>query len=84
MDDPRPEGVWIAEPPTSTDHDLIGRHRALQLISLAMIGAGIAIPIATLAGTPELLNQPRNPESVQRLIGTLLLLGLGGLLLVCG
>jgi CAAX protease family protein len=84
VDEPRPEGPWNAEPPTSADRDPLSRHRALQVISVAMIAAGILLPIVAFLGSPGLLSQSQTPESVQRLIGPLLLLGLGGLLLVVG
>jgi membrane protease YdiL (CAAX protease family) len=84
VDEPRPEGLWNAEPPTSADRDPLTRHRALQVISVVMIAAGILLPIVALVGSPGLLSQSQTPESVQRLIGPLLLLGLGGLLLVVG
>jgi membrane protease YdiL (CAAX protease family) len=84
VDEPRPEGLWNAEIPTSTDRDPLTRHRALQVISVVMIVAGILLPIVALLSNPELLGQSQTPESVQRLIAPLLLLGLGGLLLVVG
>jgi membrane protease YdiL (CAAX protease family) len=84
VDDPRPEAVWNAEPPRPTARDPLGRYRALQLISLLMIAAGILLPIVALFGNADLLSQTQTPESVRRLIGPLLLLGLGGLLLVIG
>ncbi|MBA3688555.1 MAG: CPBP family intramembrane metalloprotease [Chloroflexi bacterium] len=84
MDEPRPPGLWNAEPPTSTDRDPLSRHRGLQVISVVMIAAGIVLPIVALLGSPGLVSQSETPESVQRLIGPLLLLGLGGLLLVVG
>jgi membrane protease YdiL (CAAX protease family) len=49
-----------------------------------MIVAGLVLPIVALLGNPDLMSQSQTPESVQRLIGPLLLLGLGGLLLVIG
>ena len=84
MDQPRPEGQWNAELPPAPDGDVLGRHRILQLISIAMIAAGILLPLASLAAAPDLLSDAQTPESAQRLIGPLLLLGLGGLLLVVG
>jgi CAAX amino terminal protease family. len=56
----------------------------LQLISVVMITVGIVLPIVALATAPDILSQAQTPESVQRLIGPLLLLALGGLLLVVG
>ncbi len=84
MDEPRPEGLWNPEIPTSPDHDPLSRYRALQVISVLMIVAGIVLPIVVLVANPDLVSQSQTPESVQRLIGPLLLLGLGGLLLVIG
>ncbi|MGZ6256410.1 MAG: CPBP family intramembrane glutamic endopeptidase [Candidatus Limnocylindria bacterium] len=84
MDQPRPEGVWNAEPPPVPDGDVLGRHRILQIVSIAMIAAGVVLPIAALAGSPDLVNQNQTPESLRRLLGPLLVLGVGGLLLVVG
>lgn len=84
MEEPRPEAVWNAELPPVDDRDPLRRHRALQLISVAMIAAGIVLPFVALFANTDLLSQSQTPESVQRLIGPLLLLGLGGLLLVVG
>jgi membrane protease YdiL (CAAX protease family) len=84
VDAPRPEGEWNAGPPSAPDRDPLSRHRVLQWISVAMIAAGIVLPIVVLAANPGLLNQNQTPESVQRLIGPVLLLGAGGLLLVIG
>jgi membrane protease YdiL (CAAX protease family) len=84
VDQPRPEGVWNAEPPPVPDGDVLSRHRILQIVSIAMIVAGVVLPIAALAASPDLVNQSQTPESVRRLLGPLLLLGIGGLLLVVG
>jgi membrane protease YdiL (CAAX protease family) len=84
VDDPRPDGLWSAEIPTSDDREPLRRYRALQVISVLMIVAGLVLPIVALLGNPDLMSQSQTPESVQRLIGPLLLLGLGGLLLVVG
>jgi len=84
VDQPRPEGQWNAELPPAPDGDVLGRHRILQLISIAMIAAGILLPLAALVSAPGLLSDAQTAESAQRLIGPLLLLGLGGLLLVVG
>lgn len=84
MDQPRPEGQWNAELPPAPDGDVLGRHRILQLISIAMIAAGILLPLAALVSAPGLLSDAQTAESAQRLIGPLLLLGMGGLLLVLG
>jgi membrane protease YdiL (CAAX protease family) len=84
VDEPRSEGLWNPEIPTSADREPLSRYRALQVISVLMIVAGIALPIVALLGNPELVSQGQTPESIQRLIGPLVLLGLGGLLLVVG
>jgi membrane protease YdiL (CAAX protease family) len=84
VDPPRPDGQWNAELPPAPDGDLLRRHRTIHLVSIAMIAAGILLPIGALLSAPDLLSDAQTPESVQRLIGPLLLLGLGGLLLVVG
>jgi membrane protease YdiL (CAAX protease family) len=56
----------------------------LQAISVAMILVGLVLLVGALLASPDLLSQNQTPESVERLIGPLLLLGLGGLLLVIG
>ena len=84
MEPPRPDELWNAEPPTSPDRDLLRRHRALQAISVVLIGAGIVLPIVALATTKDLLSDVEDPAAVQRLLGPLLLLVVGGLLLVVG
>ncbi len=72
LDEPRP------------DREILGRHRALQLISVALIAVGLLLPVVAILSTPDLLSADQTPESVQRLIGPLLLLGLGGLMLIVG
>jgi len=49
-----------------------------------MITAGLVLPIVALATAPDLLSQDQTPESVRRLLGSFLLLAVGGLLLVIG
>lgn len=49
-----------------------------------MIAAGFLLGAIALLGNPEMLSEDQTPESAQRLIGPLLLLGLGGLLLIAG
>lgn len=49
-----------------------------------MILAGVVLLVGGLLTSPDLLTQNQTTESVERLIGPLLLLGLGGLLLVIG
>ena len=87
MDQPRPDEP-VSEPVpalvAALDSALLGRYRALQIISVVMITAGIVLPVLALVGTPDLLSGTQTSDSVQRLIGPLLLLVLGGLLLVTG
>jgi membrane protease YdiL (CAAX protease family) len=83
VDEPRPEGLWNAEPPRP-DGDPLRRHRVLQLISVAMISAGIILPVVAVAVAPDILSQEQSPESVRRLLGPFLLLVLGGLMLIVG
>jgi hypothetical protein len=54
------------------------------VISVAMIAAGIVLPIAAFVISPDLLDQDPSAGAVARLLGPLLLLALGGLLLVVG
>ena len=84
MDVPRPEGSWNAEPPRVPHADLLSRYRALQVISLAFIAAGIILPIAALVASPDILTEGQIPGSIERLLGPLLLLVVGGLLLIVG
>lgn len=84
MDEPRPEGSWNAELPAVPKGDVLGRHRALQLISLVFIAAGLVLPSAVILTFPELVSGDPSQETVQRLIGPLLLLAVGGLALIVG
>ncbi|MDQ2853520.1 MAG: CPBP family intramembrane metalloprotease [Chloroflexota bacterium] len=79
MDDPRPD-----EAPSADDSQILGRYRVLQLISVAMIAAGLALPLAVLASNPRMLSSAQDLGDVQRLLLPLLLLALGGLLLIVG
>ncbi len=79
MVEPRP-----AEALPSSDREILGRYRPLQLISVALIAAGLLVPTAVLIGNPGLLSANQTPETVQRLIAPLLLLILGGLALIVG
>jgi hypothetical protein len=54
------------------------------VISVAIIAAGIVLPIAAFVISPDLLDQDPSAGAVARLLGPLLLLALGGLLLVVG
>lgn len=82
MVEPRPDGAWSAEIPADPNRDILSRHRALQLISVVLIAAGLVLPTATLVGYPELLSTDPDPQAVQRLIGPLLIVALGGLALI--
>ena len=66
------------------DAEILGRHRALQLISLVLCVAGILLPVAVLLLNPGIQSVDQTPESVLRLLGPLLALALGGLLLLVG
>jgi membrane protease YdiL (CAAX protease family) len=79
VDETRP-----AEPSTAPDREILGRHRALQLISVALIAAGLLVPGAVLIANRGILSANQTPEAVQRLLGPLLLLALGGLALIVG
>ena len=84
MDEPRPEGAWNAELPPDPNRDLLSRHRALQLISVVLIAAGLILPSAALLSYPELVSGDPDPETLQRLIVPLLLVAGGGLALIIG
>lgn len=84
VDEPRPDGDGIAQPPPDANRDLLSRHRALQLISIVLIAAGLVLPSAAILANPELVSGNPDPGTVERLIGPLLLLALGGLALVVG
>ncbi|MGZ8562057.1 MAG: CPBP family intramembrane glutamic endopeptidase [Candidatus Limnocylindria bacterium] len=84
MDRPGPEGAWNAEPPADPDRDVLSRHRALQVISVVLIVGGLVLPSAAILANPELVSGSSSPETVQRLIGPLLMLALGGLALIVG
>lgn len=84
MDEPRPEGAWNAELPRDPDQDPLSRHRALQLISVVLIAAGLVLPSAAIGLNPELVGADTDPETAERLIGPLLAVALGGLALIVG
>lgn len=84
MVEPRPEGSWNAELPADPNRDLLGRHRALQVISVVLIAAGLILPSAALLANPELVSGNPGSETVRRLIGPLLVLAVGGLALIVG
>jgi membrane protease YdiL (CAAX protease family) len=66
------------------DAEILGRHHALQLISLVLCVAGILLPVGVLLLNPGIQSVDQTPESVLRLLGPLLALALGGLLLIVG
>ena len=89
MDEPRPEEprldeVRLSDPATPDDREILGRYRVLQVISIALIGAGLLLPIVAFVLNPRILSTGDDPELVQRLLGPILLIGLGGLLLLIG
>lgn len=49
-----------------------------------MIAAGLLLPGAVLIGNPGILSVNQAPEAVQRLLGSLVLLALGGVALIVG
>lgn len=77
MDEPA-GGTTIAPDP-----EMLTRHRGLQIASIVMIAAGLLIPSAVLLGNRAILSAS-TPDAVERLLGPLLLLALGGLLLLTG
>jgi len=79
VDEPRP-----LEPVTASEGARLGRYRVLQVLSVAMILAGILLGAIAFVGNPGILSEEQTPESARRLLGALLLLGLGTLLLVSG
>jgi membrane protease YdiL (CAAX protease family) len=77
--EPRPD-----EPAPASDRDLLRRYRVLQAISVAMIVAGVLLIVGALLSNRRLLSTAQTPDSVEQLIGPLLLLGIGILLLGIG
>lgn len=71
------------EPPATSDRQILSRHRGLQVASIVMIVAGLLLPTAVLVGNPDLLTSA-SIDLVERLLGQLLLVALGGLLLLAG
>lgn len=84
MDEPRLDEPRLDEPATTGDREILGRYRALRLISIAMIAIGLLLPVVVLALNPKILSAGTDPEVVQRVIGPALLIVLGGLLLIAG
>ncbi len=81
---PGPRARGRAQLPLDADRDLLSRHRALQLISIVLIAVGLVLPSAAILANPELVSGNPDPQTVERLIGPLLLLVLGGLALIVG
>ena len=84
MDEPRPAGAWNAELAPDPNQAPLNRLRALQLISVVLIAAGLVLPSAAIGLNPELVGADTDPETAQRLIGPLLAVALGGLALIVG
>ena len=83
MDDPRLIGT-PEEAPAPADEALLTRHRGVQVVSIAMIVLGLLLPTAVIVSTPGILTLEPTTSAVERVIGSLLLLALGGLLLIVG
>jgi len=66
------------------EREILGRYRALQYISVAMIAAGLVLPVIVLVMNPGILSASQTTDALLRLIGPLLLLVIGGLLLIVG
>lgn len=64
------------------DDRVLGRHRVLQVISIAFITIGLLLPAAVLVSNADVLSG--GVGEFDRLIGPVLLLVLGGLLLLAG
>jgi membrane protease YdiL (CAAX protease family) len=80
---PTPDaGLPAAEP--RPDREILGRYRALQLVSVGLIAIGVVLPATVVAINPDLTSASQTTESATRLLGPILLLALGGLLLLVG
>lgn len=90
MDDPRLIGTPYAsdpslgEAPAPADEALLTRHRGVQVVSIAMIVLGLLLPTAVIVSTPGILTLEPTSQAIDRVIGPLFLLALGGLLLIVG
>jgi membrane protease YdiL (CAAX protease family) len=80
---PTPDAGPPLEEPRS-DREILGRQRALQLISVVLIAAGLVLPSAAILTNPGLVSGDPSPETVQRLIVPLLVVAVGGLALIIG
>lgn len=90
MDDPRliatPQvsDPSLGEAPAPADEALLTRHRGVQVVSIAMIVLGLLLPTAVIVSTPGILTLEPKSQAIDRVIGPLFLLALGGLLLIVG
>lgn len=84
MDEPRQDESPIDASPTIGDREILGRYRALQLISIAMIAIGILLSVVVLALNRNILTSGLDPDAVERLLVPALLIALGGMLLFVG
>lgn len=84
MHEPRLSESPLDAPPTTGDREILGRYRALQLISIAMIAIGLVLPVTVLALNRGILEAGGDLDSVQRFLVPALLIVLGGLLLLAG
>lgn len=84
MNEPRLDEPPLDEPATLGDREILGRYRALQLISIVMIVIGLLLPVVVLALNPDILSAGGDPDSVQRFLVPALLIVLGGLVLLVG
>ncbi len=90
MEDPRLISTPHAAPPLDiqaplpADEALLVRHRGAQIVSIAMIVLGLLLPTAVIVSTPGILTLEPTSQAIDRVIGPLFLLALGGLLLIVG
>jgi len=74
----------LGEAPAPADEALLTRHRGVQVVSIAMIVLGLLLPTAVIVSTPGILTLEPKSQAIDRVIGPLFLLALGGLLLIVG
>ncbi len=84
MDEPRQDEPPLDTPPRTGDREILGRYRALQLISIAMIAIGLLLSAVVLALNRNILAAAVDSDAVERLLVPALLIALGGLLLLAG
>jgi membrane protease YdiL (CAAX protease family) len=70
--------------PGPSEEELLGRSRGWQVASILMIVAGLLLPLWVILTNAGILSAEATPEQVQRLLGPLMLLALGGMLLIAG